>query len=713
MQDSKQPASHDEGDVDLGKLFGVLIDARWLIITITAVFVVVGVCVALLSTPIYRADALIQIEGKSGGMSALTSEMGDLFGGESSAATEIEILKSRMVLGKTVNELRLEITAEPNYFPVVGKGLSRLMGSVPAIKVGQLGLVDQWEQKPFTIEYLGDTQFKLYSPEDSLLATGSVGESLSAHGVTIRIDEIHGEAGDRFTVTRQRRLEVINELRNNLSVSEKGKKSGILSLALVGDNPILIQASLNSIATNFEAQNLQRESAEAEKTLSFLNAQLPSMRGRLDVAENALNEYRQSRESVDLSREAEAMLDVMVKLEAQQSALRIKESEISKRFTESHPTYIALIEQRKTLQEEQEKLEAQMKELPETQREILRLSRDVQVSQEIYLLLLSRNQELEVIKAGTVGYVRVLDNAEVKIRPIKPKKSLIVLTALLLGCVLAVALVLVRESLRRGINGVEGIEAMGLPVYGTIPLSDTQCILNAERNKSVHETLLSLANPADLSIEAIRSLRTSLHFAMMDADNNVVMITGPSPGIGKSFISANLAMVLAYTGQRVLLVDTDMRKGHLDKEMATHNQQGLASYLSGTHSIEQIIQSRVGNENLSFISRGSVPPNPSELLMHQRFQQLMEWANNEFDVVIVDTPPVLAVTDASIVGKHCGVSLMLGRFEITTLKEVEVSRQRFEQAGVRLNGFVLNAVERRALSTYGEGYGYYNYEYQS
>ncbi|GAM73803.1 tyrosine-protein kinase wzc [Vibrio ishigakensis] len=340
------------------------------------------------------------------------------------------------------------------------------------------------------------------------------------------------------------------------------------------------------------------------------------------------------------------------------------------------------------------------------------------MNQQIYLQLLNKSQELAIVKASTVGNVRILDGAESYSAPVKPKKPLIAVLATLLGGMLSVAFVLLRAAFHRGIENPDQIEELGIPVYATIPKSaqqekiDRQLAKNRSRKKLVHaeEMLLASVNPADLSVEAFRSLRTSLHFAMMEAKNNIIMITGPSPAIGKSFVSANFASIIASAGQKVLLIDADMRKGHLGRGVKLEHDNGLSDYLVNDKEINEVIHS--GQiENLEFIAKGKTPPNPSELLMHKRFTELCEWASENYDIVIIDTPPVLAVTDAAIVGRQAGTTLMITRFAKTAPKEIEVSIDRLEQAGIETKGVILNAVEKTASSYYT--YGYYNYSYKS
>ncbi|EJE1251894.1 polysaccharide biosynthesis tyrosine autokinase [Vibrio parahaemolyticus] len=718
-QTIKQSRQVDD-EIDLGKLFGIILDAKWLILCTVVLFSIVGVGVAILSTPIYKADALIQIESKSsGGISAMVGDMGELFSAESSATTEIEIIKSRMILGGTVDKFNLTTVASPNYMPIIGKGLARIQGEQISINVTRFNAPSYAVGIPLTLEVVDAEQkaFKLTEDNGSVVLEGKVGELLEKNGYQFLATELVAQTGDSFTVSKISKLDAINKLQENLSISERGKQTGIISLSFSGEDRTKIQAILNDISQNYFLQNVQRNSAEAEQSLEFLKGHLPDIKTKLTASEDVLNRFRQENESIDLGLEAQSTLKVMVELEAQLNELTFKESEISQRFTQDHPAYKSLLDKRQTLLKEKERLNKQVQKLPKTQREVLRMTRDVEVNQQIYIQLLNKVQELNIIKAGTVGNVRILDSAQSFSKPIKPKKALIVVLATLLGGMAGVAFVLIRAAFHRGVETPDQIEQMGIPVYASVPKSIQQLEFASKlkRNKSKGNNelvLLAEANPADLSIEALRSLRTSLHFAMMEAKNNVLMISGPAPSIGKTFVSTNFAAVAAKTGQKVLLIDADMRKGYLQQCFGLRWDNGLSEYLSGKVAPSNIIKS-TSIDNLSVVTRGQVPPNPSELLMHPRFKSFIDDMSAEYDLVIIDTPPVLAVTDPSIVGALAGTTLMVARFDQTTLKEIEVARGRFEQSGVEVKGVILNAVEKKASNSYGYGYGYYNYAYKS
>ncbi|MCS0402614.1 polysaccharide biosynthesis tyrosine autokinase [Vibrio diabolicus] len=717
-QTIKQSRQADD-EIDLGKLFGIILDAKWLILCTVVLFSIIGVGVAILSTPIYKADALIQIESKSsGGISAMVGDMGELFSAESSATTEIEIIKSRMILGGTVDKFNLTTVVSPNYMPIIGKGLARLQGEQISLSVSRFNTPSYAVGIPLTLEVIDSEKqtFKLIEDNNNVILEGKVGELIEKNGYQFLATEMIAQEGASFTVSKVSKLDAINKLQENLSISERGKQTGIISLSFSGEDRAKIQAILNDISQNYFLQNVQRNSAEAEQSLEFLKGHLPDIKTKLTASEDVLNRFRQENESIDLGLEAQSTLKVMVELEAQLNELTFKESEISQRFTQDHPAYKSLLDKRETLLKEKERLNKQVQKLPKTQREVLRMTRDVEVNQQIYIQLLNKVQELNIIKAGTVGNVRILDNAQSFSKPIKPKKALIVVLATLLGGMAGVAFVLIRAAFHRGVETPDQIEQIGMPVYASVPKSIQQLEFanKLKRNKGSNDELVLLAeaNPADLSIEALRSLRTSLHFAMMEAKNNVLMISGPAPSIGKTFVSTNFAAVAAKTGQKVLLIDADMRKGYLQQCFGLRWDNGLSDYLSGKTSHSNIIKS-TSIDNLDVVTRGQVPPNPSELLMHPRFKSFVDEMSAQYDLVIIDTPPVLAVTDPSIVGAIAGTTLMVARFDQTTLKEIEVAQGRFEQSGVEVKGVILNAVEKKASNSYGYGYGYYNYAYKS
>ena len=630
------------------------------------------------------------------------------------SAPEMALLQSRMVLGKTVDDLNLQAQVKQKYFPLIGRGMARIMGDKPGnISVSRLYLPSEDDDSTpkITITVIDKNNYLAEGTDFSI--NGTVGTLLTEHGISLLVNSIDANPGDKFTVSQLTRLKAITDLQEVFNVADQGKDSGMLGLTLTGDNPELITRILDTISQNYLAQNIDRQAAQDAKSLDFLNMQLPKVRSDLDIAEDKLNAYRKQKDSVDLNMEAKSVLDQIVNVDNQLNELTFREAEISQLYTKEHPTYKALMEKRHILQEEKTKLNKRVSGMPSTQQEVLRLSRDVESGRAVYLQLLNRQQELNIAKSSAIGNVRIIDNAVTETKPVKPKKILVVAIGLVFGLFVSVGLVLLRVFLRRGIESPEQLEDIGINVYASVPVSEWLAKNNRKSSKlrkNQSDTLLALENPADLAVEAIRSLRTSLHFAMMEAKNNVLMISGASPNAGKTFISSNLAATIALTGKKVLFIDADLRKGYVHKMLGRKQGQGLSDVLSGQVAVEKVIE-HVDDAAFDYIGRGLIPPNPAELLMHPRFEALLKWGSQNYDLVVIDTPPILAVTDAAIIGRYAGTSLMVARFEVNTVKEIEVSMKRFEQSGVVVKGCILNGVVKKASSYYGYGYNHYGYSY--
>lgn len=717
MTEKTNNTNSSSEEIDLGRLFGTLLDHRWLIIGVTTLFAVIGIVYSLFATPNYQSDALVQVEQNAG--NSLLNDLSQMIpNSQPGSSTEIELIQSRMVLGKTVSDLGLETVVEQQYFPIFGRGWARLMGHAPAqIALSRFNISEDMLSVPFELEVIDDKHYSL-SLDGTEVLKGTVGQQASRGSVSLLVSDLIAAPGTKFKIVKQPILVAINSLLDSFSVADKGKDTGVLELSLIGEDPVAVRKTLDSIARNYLLQNVERKSEEAAKSLDFLKEQLPDVRGALDTAEDKLNQYRQMNDSVDLSLEAKSVLDTIVSVESQLNELTFKEAEISKLYTKEHPAYKALMEKRATLQKERDKLNKRVSAMPKTQQDILRLTRDVQAGQEIFMQLLNKQQELSITKASTVGNVRIVDPAVTQPKPVKPKKTLIVILATFIGGLLSVGIVLMKAMLHRGIETPDQLEQEGINVYASVPLSEWQQKKDREslltkriKSNTRSEALLAVGNPADLAIEAIRSLRTSLHFAMLESKNNVLMISSASPNIGKTFVSTNLAAVIAQAGQRVLIIDADMRKGYSHSLLNTTWKNGLSDILSQQTTIENAVR-KTEISGLDFIPRGQIPPNPSELLMSERLGEFLKWASDNYDMVLVDTPPILAVTDAAIVGRHAGTALMIAHFGMNTVKEIEVSIRRFDQNGIDIKGIILNAVEKRASSYYG-GYGYYQYEYKS
>jgi len=710
-----QNYSAENQELDLARLLGEFIDHRLCILSFTLFCALCGGVYALFSSPVYIADAMVQIEDKQqNNLLKTLNQLSPDMAPDSSA--EIQLLKSRMILGETVEALRLRDEITPVYLPLVGKGWARLTGQPPVtLRLDNLTLPVQGKAGALTVTAEGEGKYRVEG--EGVSAEGTVGKPLQTSGMTIAVSELSAPPGTRFTVKQRSQLEAINALSRQFSVTEQGKESGILGLSLTGADPGRIASTLNHIAQSYLQQNIARQAAQDSQSLAFLQRQMPLVRSELELAEERLNAYRKKRDSVDLTLEAKSVLEQIVNVDNQLNELTFREAEISQHFKKDHPTYRALREKRQTLEGERDRLNKRVSAMPSTQQAIVRLSRDVDSGRAVYLQLLTRQQELNISRSSAIGNVRIIDPAVTQPAPIKPRKALIVMMMTLCGLFVSMGLVLAKSALRRGINSPEQLESEGVNVYATLPRSEwlsRKTRLSGKyfswcfKHKTTDVPFLPVDRPLDIFVEAIRGLRTSLHFAMMDAQNNILMFSGPTQDCGKTLVSTSLAALVAQVEQRVLFIDADMRKGYVHNIFDLKNDVGLSDVLSGKVEFQQAVQTYASGK-FDVVTCGQYPPNPSELLMHSRFREFMRWASEHYDMVIVDTPPILAVTDAALVGGIAASTLLVARFNVTSVREMQVSYRRLQQMGVNIKGAILNDVMKSAASYYSSGYDAYGY----
>ncbi|MCE9662762.1 polysaccharide biosynthesis tyrosine autokinase [Halomonas sp. M5N1S17] len=741
------PAPQESSDISLRKLVGMLFDHKWLIMMVTLVAILIGYFHSSSQPRIYQADALIQIENRGAMLGLLESlAVGEQTGNPTAA--ELEILQSRMVLGETADRLDLAIRIEPRRLPLIGdflvnhgfthegyEGLvpdflrsrwfepseelgSPYVWSQESLRVSRFDVPEGREGRGHILRVTENGGYELLH-EGQLVLTGRVGETVQdeVRGYRLFVSQLEAHPGAEFHLYRVSRLAAIRQLQGRFLIQPRGQDSGVYQLTLSGTDREQIQESLDTLTGVFLTQNVQRQSEEAEKQIAFLNEQIPQVNEQLTEAENQLNEYRSQRDSVDLTFETQNLLSSLVAVDNQLTELALAESDLAERYRPTHPNYQALLRKRSQLQAERERLDAQIGDLPETQQEVLRLTRDTQVNQQVYVQLLNQRQEMRLVKAGTVGNVRILDAAMLQPGLVSPRISLTTAISGLIGALLVSMVLVLRLLMTRAIKSPDQLEELGLPVYAALPESAEQSKLtrrirprHAKKSQEIFRRLLAMENPSEIAVESLRGLRTSLYFAMLEAGDNRLMITGASPAVGKSFVAANLAAVCAQAGQRVLLVDADMRRGHLHHAFGGQSEGGLSELLAQRIEPEEAIR-HTDLEGLHYVSRGTVPPNPSELLMQRSFHAFLESMSSRYDLVVLDTPPVLAVTDAAVVGKLAGTSLLVVRFGTNPPAEIKAAKRRLESAGVRLKGAILNGVEKPTKNRYGH-YGSYLYAYR-
>ncbi|WP_151981708.1 polysaccharide biosynthesis tyrosine autokinase [Acinetobacter guerrae] len=717
-----QNSTTTEDTIDLKELFFSLI-AQWKIIALCIILSLICALLYLRVAPeVYSVDAMVQVEdSKSAASAALLGELSNAVGGQKSPTdAEKEILNSRLVLGQVIQNLNLDIqitdTQDTIFNRLVSESIRKLEYSNSGVlfkENGQSFFVEQFEvpyyflDKPLTLQFK-QNQFTL-SYKDNVVAEGRLNQdnllTNSKGQWKIRINS-STPFKQEFKITKLALPTAVNNLVSNYNVAEKGKMTGVLGLTYQGQDQEHITQVLNNILAVYHAQNITRKSLESKQTLSFLDKKLPELRKQLEESERKFNQFREQHNTVDVTQESELLLKQNIQLETMRIELQQKQAELSAKYTPDHPLMAEINAQVATVNKKLADLNGTLKRLPELQRLYLQLYRDVQVQTQLYTELMKSYQQLQISQAGEIGNVRIIDNAVEPIKPIKPKKLIVLVLSIFVGGFIGVLIALTRNMLRTGIKDSSQIEnELELPVYATVPRSPIQENRMAILKKKKNIPILAVKHSDDVAIESLRSIRTAIHFALSGAKNNIIMISGPAPEVGKSFISTNLATIFAQGDKRVLLIDADLRRGYLHKYFNLETQPGLTELLTDQASLTQVTHS-TEVANLSFISRGKSPSNPSELLSSQKFQSLLEELSQQYDHIILDTPPVLAVTDGIIISQYTGVNLIVARHAKTQIKELELTLNRFEQAGAKVNGFILNDIQRSASGSYGYNYAY-------
>lgn len=718
--------TNTEDTIDLKELFFSLI-AQWKLIALCILLSLICALLYLRATPdTYSVNALVQVEENKGASAALLGDLSSMIEQKQPAQAEIEILKSRLVLGNVIQHLNLDLKISgtensftdrllsPHHYQTEYQPKSVVFkDDEKAFDIRQFNVPSNFRDKNLELRFIKDGQFSLTNTQtEQVILTGKTNQAntlRTADGLWNISIYTQDQLNDVYLIQKQSLPAAVNNILANYSVAEKGKLTGILGLNYQGTDKTHITQVLNAILVSYSQQNIERRSAETAQTLKFLDEQLPELKQQLDVAEREFNKFRQQYNTVDVTKESELFLTQSVTLETQKAQLEQQVAEAGAKYTAEHPVMQQMNAQLGAINKKIGELNATLKELPDLQRRYLQLYREVEVKQQLYTALLNSYQQLRIAKAGEIGNVRIVDTAVEPIEPIAPKKLQILILSIFLGGFLGTLLALLRNMMRSGIKDSAQIEnELDLPVYATVPRSPVQESRINILKKKKNIPILAVKNSDDIAIESLRSMRTAIHFALSSARNNLITISGPAPEVGKSFISTNLATILAQSDKRVLIIDADLRRGYLHKYFNLDTQPGLTELLNGQQSLDTVIRP-TEVPGLSVISRGKSPANPSELLSSNQFKNLLEQMSEKFDHVIIDTPPVLAVTDGIIISQYTGVNLVIARYAKTQMKELELTLNRFEQAGVKVNGFILNDIQRSSAG-YGYGYGY-NYAY--
>lgn len=717
-----------ERQIDLISVLDVLRSARWTIASMTAACICAGALYAFVAPPAYQADVMIQTDADS---KTLLGDAASFLNVASPASAEAQILSSRLVVSRAVEDLRAYIVAKPARVPVIGAFVARFNDGVvrpgvlgfggyawgqEKIDVARFDVPERAQGDTFRVVRLDETRYRLSGADMRADATGTIGREEAfdtQYGpLHIRIAGFDALPGTRFKLIRHSRTETIDALRTAIDVQEKVRQSGVLVASLRGDDPADISAMLNAVSNRYVQQNIERRSTEAAQSLAFLNERLPIVKRQLERAEDRYAELRSSTGSVDLAEEAKVALQQSADLQSRLLELQQKRDELSRRFLPTHPDVAALDSQLSTLKRQQGILDARIARLPARQSEEVRAQLDVKVNTDMYSSLLNNIQQLELVQAGRTASVRVVDPAVAPVDPFSPNRPVVIAAAALIGLALGVIAAFARDFLYAGLTTVDDIERhASLPVRAVVPTAARQRKLMRaveQHNAGLH--LLAYDDPSEPAIEGLRSLQTALHFSVANTAHALVLITGPTPGTGKSFVSANLAAVHAASGRRVLLVDGDLRKGYLHQYFGLERAPGFAELLGDTVHADDVIRRDVA-PNLDFLPTGELADAPTALLQHTGLSALLARLRRRYDLVIVDSAPVLAVTDATWFSSEADATLLVARAGSTRAGELIESAKRLRHRADAVAGVVLNGLDPRSgASAFGSRYGGYRYE---
>ena len=738
---STSTGEKNNDDIDLMALVLVLLRG-WKIIALMAIL---GLLLGLLYTryvnPIYKSDALIQIEENTQGIEALGESISELVGAEvSKAETEAELIRSRMILEPVVELLHLRIKlTDPNigHLDRIKSNRTYTQLNTPddvsldtengIVKVRQFDVSPAYLNQPFTLTKSA-TGFVLSNGFDEF--KGQLGQAHQFKGldgqINITVTELPAD-GYPINISKQTIKAATDAINSALSVEEKGQKTGIIQLSMTGPNQEQITTILNQIVRSYVDQNQSRGSEETTKTLAFMETQIPLLKEKLETSEALFNDFRKKYGTIDVGKEAELLLNEKSRIDEQLNELKLKKADLTTYYTEEHPLVIQINEQLKVLNNRTREIDNTIAGLPEIQREFLKLSEDTAINREIYLTLLKNYEQLKIVKAGQIGYARIIDSPTSTFNAIAPNKLQILMLTTLIGMMFGVMLVLLKNLVRNVVKDPEHLEVTtGIPVIATIPRSPLLSRLSKKKNTTPR--MLAHVDHSSLSYEAIKSLRTNLMFGMpmgtaVGQPAQVILITGESPGVGKSFIAANLSEVFAQLNKKVLVIDGDMRLGELHKMFNMSQHDGLADYLlqdkkhfspiDGTRSdsevpslgVESFIHS-TGMELIDFIPRGRQPHNPTSLLMGEKFNHLMAELKTQYDYIVIDSPPILAASDAMVLAQHADKVLIVTKFNHSIEGQLVYAIKQMNKANVQVDGIILNDVQQGLMDKYSYHYHY-------
>ncbi|MCC8403294.1 polysaccharide biosynthesis tyrosine autokinase [Paraburkholderia sp. MMS20-SJTN17] len=701
-----------------------LIERKWIFLGVFFGCVMLSIAYIVFSSPVYLADALIQVEErKSSPLGSLSDVSRALDVQDSPIAGELDILRSREVMLKAMDTVaaQAEVSVK-NSVPLVGGFLSTILPREPN------GLVEApFEQphwawggehvvfrayevpddqigKKLELDFIGDGKWTLKDSDGRETLSGRVGTPAQANGYKVDIEEILARPGTEFTVKRvptQTRLEQIQKV---FSAAETKRQSGVMQLSYENVNPVFAARFVNALAAAYLDSNSKRRAADSERSLAFLNSQLPIVKERVQKAEQALNDFRNKEGTIDVQGEAKNLLDESALIEKERLEARLNYEDFRQRWKEGQPQLIAVENKFKALDQKAAELQSRIASLPSMQQQYLRLARDVEVNNQLYVGLMDNAQQLQIAEAGAVGNAALVDKALVPVKPVRPKKAIVLLLGAAFGVVLGFVVTQLIALFSGRIRDPKRLESMvGIQTLGVLPISPHQ--LQAS-SANTSRFMLSHEQSDTPLVEAIDSLAHSLQHKLESKEGSkVVLLTSAVPGQGKSMLSANLAYLYAERGLKTLVIDADMRRSGLHRYLPINREDGLSSVLQGKlDAIEAISQPF---ETLHVLPAGRHVRQVRNLLGFERLKALIESLRDHYDMILIDSPPVLPMADAVVLSKVADATIFVARQGMVSYSEVSESVSRLNKVGTEVDGLVFNGFDPSPLR-----YAYYSDAYK-
>ncbi|CAG9247522.1 Tyrosine-protein kinase Wzc [Paraburkholderia caribensis] len=751
----------ERGQLTAREMLNLMRDHIWEIVAATVAVFLLAVAYQLIATPVYSADVLVRVdppEPNALGLALQTQEA--LPPPAPSPSTEMGVMRSRTVLDPVIDRYRFDVSIKPRRIPIIGDvadkfstpgepngawlGLKSFAWGGEVVKVGYLNVPQNLEEEKLDLIALGDGAYELLGPSGEFLIKGAVGKPAEGNGISVLVNQLAARPGTHFEVIRWNSVDATKRFMDVVKITDKVKDSGLIQIEYADKSPSKAAEVANALGQQYLAAAIAGRQLNDTQTLNFIKGELPRLLADLRKSEEALKSFRAKSNSMQPTTEAQSYLQGGLDLDRQIASLELQRTQLLDKYAPGSRWIQSVDTQLAQLKKTKSEFDGRFQGMPASERESVDLIRAQKVAETVYMGMVQKAEQLTVRRASTTGGAHILDTAVRPHRPVKPDPLIVLPGGFVLGLVAGVFIVFMRRHVLVGVTDPRYVERrLSVPVVGEVLFSHQQSLLDRGLPAAARKPLPGAAGrgalptqrgaeggeaatgekidpsfgtsgnkilaerfPHDASVEALREVRTAMARDLAHTRNNIVMVTGPTTSAGKSFVAANLATLHAEAGARVALIDGDMRRGHLAAFFSQSNRGGLSEVLAERIPLRDALR-QVGIDGVTFMSCGARPENPAALLTRPRFREVLQRLSNHFDMVIVDTPPFLAVTDASIIANETGASLLVLRSGMQTEEEIADTIKKIERAGGRVAGAVFNGIPlRRSTRNYGYATNY-------